>query len=83
MWMGRISGQELRISKKPGDSIPVQVPAGNFPEPVVDPVTASKRAFNAPAAIQTDSTETKKNPAYLVADFGAYPSCRIPLAVRR
>ena len=46
-----------------------------------DPVTASAGAFSTPAAVQTDSRETKKNPAYRVALSGAYPSCRIFLAV--
>lgn len=59
------------------------MPAGDFPEPVFDRVTASGGIFSKPAATQTDSIETKKNPAYRVAHGGAYPSCRIPLTVRR
>jgi hypothetical protein len=62
--------------------LPARAPAGDFPEPVFDPVTASAGTFSTPAAVQTDSRETKKNLAYRVALSGAYPSCRIPLAVR-
>jgi hypothetical protein len=62
--------------------MPARAPAGDFPEPVFDPFTVFAGTSSTPAAIQTDRSETKKNPAYRVALFGAYPSCRIPLAVR-
>ena len=61
--------------------IPVRAPAGNFPDPVIHPFTASEGTFSTPAAVQTDSIEIKKNLAYRVAHFGVYPSRRILLAV--
>gem|GEM_PF-3157175 len=78
----RIGGQLRRKLKKPGKSIPVRAPAGDSPDPVICPLNTLDRTFRSPIAAQTDSIEKKKNRAYQPARFGAYPSCRILLAVR-
>ena len=62
--------------------IPVRAPAGDFPEPVIDSINALDGTFKTPIAAQTDNIEKKKNLAYRIATFGAYPSFVILLAVR-
>ena len=61
--------------------VPVQAPAGDFPEPVIHPYVSSVRRMRSLPAAQTDSRETKKNRANQIARFGAYPSFRILLAI--
>jgi hypothetical protein len=48
---------------------------------VIHPFAPSIGTFSAPAAEKTASIETKKNLVNQVACSGAYPSCRIFLAV--
>ena len=61
--------------------IPVRAPAGDFPEPAVHSRTSLAGCIHNPAAVHTESNETKKNPANQIARFGAYPSSRILIAV--
>ena len=49
---------------------------------VIPPSTPSVELVSSPTLTQNDSREKKKNLAYQIARFGAYPSRRIFLAVR-
>jgi len=61
--------------------LPAQVPAGDFPEPVIHPSISLGGLVSNPTIAQKDSREKKKNLANQRARFGAYPSSRILLAV--
>ena len=49
---------------------------------MIDSINALDGTFKTPIAAQTDNIEKKKNLAYRIATFGAYPSFVILLAVR-
>jgi hypothetical protein len=49
---------------------------------VIHPYPPSGWTFSTPIIPHTDTILVKKNPAYQIARFGAYPSSRILLAIR-
>jgi hypothetical protein len=70
------------VLKKPGEIKQIRVSKRIFPEAVIHLFTSVVGTMSVPASPHTESMERKKNPAYQIARFAVYPSCRILLVVR-
>jgi hypothetical protein len=69
------------VLKKPGEMMQIRASKGIFPEPLIHSFTSVVGTMSVPANPHTDRMKRKKNPAYQIARFAVYPSCRILLAV--